>query len=145
MLDDVTLLDMMRLGSELAFNAIYKKYATLLKQEAHYHLKRNYGPEHEAEDIAQDILTSIWVRRHEFQFSGSLKAYLLAGVHFKCVDLLRKRRSLHRYQQYKVEFGPLADYNRRLDDKDLGALIEVAFRQLPTGREAVCRLKYKER
>lgn len=140
MVDDSTLLDMIRLGSELAFTDLYHKYYPLLKKEAYYLLHSNL----EAEDVVQDIFLSLWVRRQVIPATTAIKFYLFRAVHHKCIDCQRRQLYDHRHQQYHLAYVSTVDYNRRLDDKDLDVFIEATFRRLPTGREVVCRLKYKE-
>ncbi|MCS2956454.1 hypothetical protein NXX53_03105 [Bacteroides salyersiae] len=44
-----------------------------------------------SQNIVEDVMMSIWEKREQLIISTSVKSYLLASVHNKCIDYLRSR------------------------------------------------------
>src|ERR1700753_4200566 len=81
-----------------AFSKIYKKYWQELYNDA-YNRTRN---REQCEDIVQNVLADLWLRREGNQ-SGNLQAYLHTAVKFQFYKLISKQNGPAVYLDYLDE------------------------------------------
>ncbi|MBX3252787.1 MAG: RNA polymerase sigma-70 factor [Chitinophagaceae bacterium] len=81
------LLDLVKQDNKKAFEEIYSRYWHTLTQIASKHLQSKQR----AEDIVQEIFISFYSRRHEFELSVSLRAYLSQALKFKIMNEFRSQ------------------------------------------------------
>jgi RNA polymerase sigma factor (sigma-70 family) len=125
-------------GDTAAFTEIYAHYKSHLLMEA-YNKVRN---KQEAEDMVQEIFTSLWFRRHELTISSSLKHYLSRAVHLQYAYKCRRNevaRKFVTHVQYTATEGATP---RNLENKEIGQLIRKAARAVsaPACRKVFERL-----
>jgi RNA polymerase sigma factor (sigma-70 family) len=96
-----------------------------------------------AEDVVQEVLTAVW--RHPAAFDptrGSFSAWLMAVVHHKAVDVVRREQAAgrrlapahHEHADDREEMAP--DAAEQVCDRDAGARVRTALAALPpTQRE----------
>src|SRR5580698_31243 len=58
----------------------------------------------EAEDVIQDVMAGVWVRREEWGRWKSLEAYCMAAARNQCIDRIRRQR----YRQGQEKLIPAA-------------------------------------
>ncbi len=88
MLDDYLLWWRAKRGSHKAFDLIYQRYADRMLTVA-LHLLGRVG---DAEDVVQEVFTSLVEAPQTIELRGSLKGFLAVCVANKSRDLLRRRR-----------------------------------------------------
>ena len=88
MLEDQILWWRSKRGSRRAFDLIYQKYVDMMLTVA-LHLLGNAG---DAEDVVQDVFTSLVEAPQTLELHGSLKGFLAVCVANKSRDLLRRRK-----------------------------------------------------
>ncbi|MGY0036744.1 sigma-70 family RNA polymerase sigma factor [Pedobacter sp. NJ-S-72] len=86
-LDNIQILEQLRLGNRKAFELIFKEYYKLLNMEAFYILQ----DEMEAEDTVQGFFVDFWERRLYKNIDTSLKAYLRVAIRNRCLKRIEKR------------------------------------------------------
>jgi RNA polymerase sigma-70 factor (family 1) len=87
-LSDHELTDLLRMGDDGAFTAIYERYWELLYRSA---VNILHDPE-AAQDIVQNIFISLWLRRDDVQIS-ILKSYLTQATRFGVFKAIRNRQT----------------------------------------------------
>jgi len=135
--NDDDLVKAMRLGDKRAFEIIFEKYWFKLFSVAYSRLKSR----EEAEEIVQDIFTSVW-KNHDTLLISNLSFYLFASVRKRTVNTLRSRLTHQKYWDYYSRF--FKDYSESTqEDLQLAELnneIEKAILKLPKKSQAVVRL-----
>jgi RNA polymerase sigma-70 factor (family 1) len=93
---DEELLALLKNGDELAFKEIYNKYWKKLYVVAANRLEN----ELDAEEIVQDIFTSLWIRHRDIAvFDDGLAKYLTVSVKYRVIKTLGKYAVKHKFLQ----------------------------------------------
>ncbi|MVT09658.1 RNA polymerase sigma factor [Chitinophaga tropicalis] len=129
-------------GDTTAFAMLYNHYKTSLLMEA-YHKVRN---RQEAEDMVQEIFTSLWQRRKELTISSSLKHYLSRAVHLQYAYKCRRNHVARKFITYVNYTATEGAVPRNLENKELGQLIRKAagYVSAPACRKVFERLYLQE-
>jgi len=77
-------------GDTNAFEVLMLKYRAVSISYANKFLKDYY----EAEDIVQESFAKIYIRRNDYCFDKSFKAYLFTIIKNKSIDCIRKKQGL---------------------------------------------------
>jgi RNA polymerase sigma-70 factor (family 1) len=137
-LSEVELMDLLRRESLGAFREIYVRYWKTLYAEAYKRLKNK----DQAEEIVQDLFTSLWNKRESLQIDETLAGYLYKSVGYRVIDQYRREltRLKHR-QALKVTYSE-ADHSTEngIMLKDLEYSINLAVGQLPDKCRSVYEL-----
>ncbi|MCD8182521.1 MAG: RNA polymerase sigma-70 factor [Bacteroides sp.] len=124
--DDILLLKLIKNGDEHTLKHLFDTYFVSLCRYINVYLDNQV----EAEELAMDIFTYIWVNREQIEIKLSLKAYLFQAARNRCLNALRDRK----------QTIPLNEnLNETLQDKvypvlemeELNNLIEEAICALP--------------
>ncbi len=98
----------------------------------------------EAEDVIQDVMAGVWVRREEWGQWKSLEAYCMAATRNQCIDRIRKRR----YQREKEKSFPAAaavqDPLEKMMSKEMTGRIRQIMAALPENQQLVMHLREVE-
>ena len=87
-LDDLDLLEQIRLGDEAAFGELYDRYSSPL----YNYLLRLTGEQVTAEDLLQEVFLGSWRSARRFRGDASVKTWLFRIAHNKSASWLRKHR-----------------------------------------------------
>lgn len=109
-------------GDANAFASLYEKYRPQLLTEA-YHKVRN---QHEAEDMVQEIFTSLWQRRRQLTITISLKHYLFRAVHLQYAYKCRRNEVARKFVTHTYYTATDAALPQNLENKELGQQIRQA-------------------
>jgi RNA polymerase sigma factor (sigma-70 family) len=138
-LSDEELLNLMRSGNERAFATLYERYWEPLYVGA----GKRLGNTPEAQDIVQDIMESIWIKRLELSTKGgSLAPYLFTLLKYRIIDTLAHTR------QQEIcyhAFGQLLILQKHhvlegLISKELQATIDREIAAMPINMQKVIQL-----
>lgn len=119
---DSVLLELIRVGDQQAFRALYERYWTPLWSYARHAMANS----DDAEDIVQELFTNLWEKRASLQITSSLKAYLFRATLNKVID---------RADRSKYQSTYLDDLKRTYDEG-----IDTVDNQL-FERELMCRFE----
>ena len=135
--NDDDLVKALRLGDKRAFEIIFEKYWFELFNVAYSRLKSR----EEAEEIVQDIFTSVW-KNHDTLLISNLSFYLFASVRKRTVNILRSRLTQQKYWDYYRRFftGYSESTQEDLQLAELNNEIEKAILKLPKKSQTVVRL-----
>lgn len=93
--DEDSLVELMRranAGDAAAYTAFLRALLPPLRRLARTLLVRNGGRVTEAEDVVQEVLLAIHLKRHTWREDTAIGPWLWAITRYKCVDMLRRRR-----------------------------------------------------
>lgn len=135
-MEDFNYIDDLKRGNEKAFHALLDTYSTMV-----YNLALNIlHNEKDAEDIAQEVFTSVFLTIHQFKGDAKLSTWIYRiGVN-KCQELIRSRSRKKRFGFLttldKAETGTQlsANFNHpgiALENKERSALLFAALDRLP--------------
>ncbi|MFT3948793.1 MAG: RNA polymerase sigma-70 factor [Agriterribacter sp.] len=123
------LLSLVKQDNKKAFEEIYSRYWDFLTQIASRHLQSKQR----AEDIVQEIFISFYNRRHEFELTVSLRAYLSQALKFKIMNEFRSqvvRDTYSKHIRYSYTYADAAPYHM-YETKELTGNINRYISQLP--------------
>lgn len=81
-----------RNGDIAAFELLYKTYFAQLWEFAY----RYVHDSDIAQDVVQDVLVTLWQKRVSLKGDENIPPYLYAAVRYRCMDAIRKSKSLQR-------------------------------------------------
>jgi RNA polymerase sigma-70 factor (family 1) len=111
-------------GDANAFTTLYKQYYKQLIIFA----RTKVDNLQEAEDMVQEIFTSLWQRRRELSINISLKQYLYRAVHLQYAYKCRRNEVARRFVTHAYHTSSDSAVPRNLENKELGQQIRDAAR-----------------
>jgi RNA polymerase sigma-70 factor (ECF subfamily) len=139
---DLELLSRVREGDESAFEAIYKRYYSLLYIHACKLLKESG----EAEDCVQEVFSGLWQKAGQLEISVSLSSYLYTSIRNRVLNRIEHKRVKDAYlfsmQRFMKEGESIIDEELRV--RELTALIEKEIAALPEKMREVFELSRRE-
>ena len=103
---DAQLINGIRKGDHDTFRFIFDNYYALMCSIA-YEYVEDY---HLSQNIAEDVMLSIWEKRELLNISTSVKSYLLTSVHNKSIDYLRSYSREAEVVSFESEIGSSSCY-----------------------------------
>jgi RNA polymerase sigma-70 factor (ECF subfamily) len=140
-LSDCELFSLVKQDDIRAFEALYKRYWSLLVNAAYKRL----DSQEKAEDIIQNIFIDLYQRRASIELTLSLTAYLHQALKFRVLNEYRSESIRIKYQ--KSLFLNLVcknDFSDHLEAKELGLRINKVVNDLPEKCRQVFLLSRKE-
>lgn len=104
-LDEIQCINALRNGSYKAFNMIYEEYADQLYMFVLLQLRDHNA----AADIVQETYMRLWANRSHLNCFGNLKQFIFAIARYRIIDLLRKRMSQPRFEEYLEYCSDMTD------------------------------------
>ena len=140
-----------RRGDASALEDVVRAYAPRLAQFAFGFV----GDRAEAEDIVQDVLWRIWDGRAVWRAPSSLRAYLIAAVRNRALNVLGRRRTRDQYAVMVRQSGVAdpasamvpnpADVLADADaSAEMVAALRRAFLELTERQQTAVRLRYED-
>ena len=131
----------LRQGDEQAFREIYERFWLMLYRLAY----KKLGSREEAEEIVQDIYTTLWVKRATAHIER-LAPYLVTAVKYRVIDKIRAEQTQVRY--HIATQDALSELDRstehHLAATDLSDALAVSVERLPAQTREVFRLSRGE-
>lgn len=129
-------------GSESSFEELYNRYWYKLYAEALRRLRKAEL----AEEIVQDLFTSIWLNRKKIHIHSSVAAYLFTSVRYLVISSIQKEMVRKNYKEFYQ--GHFKDYDNstetRIAFNELQDQIENHVRLLPERCRYIYELSRKE-
>ncbi|MFY0256371.1 RNA polymerase sigma factor [Chitinophaga sp. 30R24] len=128
-------------GDTAPFEEIYRRFSGLL----YLHAYRMLANEADAQDIVQEVFTTVWTKGKEVKLTVSLAAWLFVVTRNKVLNLIARQRS---YQQHLSNFRQFISETdtstlSQLTEKELLAIIEQEIQLLPAKMREVFELSRK--
>src|SRR5258708_3087977 len=126
--DEAALVRRVQAGDEMAFREVVERFQTKIFSII-YGILRNRN---DAEDIAQQVFTKVYLSIRNFDFRSSLLTWIYKITVNECYDYLRKKRvrklvyesdfsedDAHRLEAAEPAVDPVAPIDRKLAQQDL--------------------------
>jgi len=128
-------------GSVRAFEQIFKRHWEPLYRHARVKLRSH----EEAEEIIQNIFSTLWERRETLAISN-LTHYLNTALRNRILNVIRDRIPQEKYWKYYKAFIPQQEANteQKVDFNDLNTAVETAVEKLPERSRQVFKLSRLE-
>ncbi len=135
---DATITELIKSGDLKAFEAFFR---SLYQPLCYFALK--YVSSHEiAEEIVQDLFYTLWEKHEEISINTSLKSYMYAATHNRCIKYLDHRRIEMKYEKYVRE--NTGTYAEQLTDvnnlKEIQQIIDKTLSSLPEKCSRIFRM-----
>lgn len=139
---DADILAVARLRDREAFGRLFLFYAPRVKA----YLRRLGAADDAAEDLAQDVLVSVWHRAAQFdRGKASLSTWIYTIARNKRIDTIRReRRPEHDLIDPDQDAGEAPRGDRHAEAELVRREVERAIRQLPPEQAQLLRIFYFE-
>lgn len=139
--NEVHLLADLRQGCVVAFKRIFEKHWSPLYRNA----KLKLGSHDEAEEVIQNIFSSLWEKRETLHITN-LACYLNTALRNRILNIIRDRIPQEKYWNYYKAFIPQSQYvtDQAIAFDDLNDAVEQAVSQLPEKSREVFKLSRME-
>lgn len=141
-LSDANLLALLRQSDMIAFEELYERYWSKLYSAAHKRL----GNREAAEEIVQDIFTSVWLKRSALVINSSFENYLYSSVKYMVFASFQKESNRKAYESYVVHVKK--DVDNSTDEviawNELKRNVSTEVEKLPEKCRKVYELSRKE-
>lgn len=104
-IDESLTIASLRQGDRQAFTLIYEHYWEKLFVVAYRRLRDREA----AEEMVQNVFTSLWARREKLSIEKSLGAYLGASLKYEVLNYLRAQAVRERYAMEQMATAPAGD------------------------------------
>ena len=125
---DQRLLSALNEGSDKAFRLLFNRHWHKVYEAAY----RKVDSKETAEEIAQDIFTSLWDKRGTLVIAD-LPHYLMTAVKYKSIDFIRNKIKRQEYWGYYKAFIPTVTNatEQMVEYDDLMGTLEVGMNKIP--------------
>jgi RNA polymerase sigma-70 factor (family 1) len=126
---DTELVTLLIQGDQMAFEAIYRKYASDLYKYA----RRNIPLKEDCEEIVQDIFTDLWTRHESLGHVTVLNAYLFRMVKYKVIRYFQHSAVKRKYEEHYKLFEAVYESSNEQERNPaaIKAMIEKGLAKLP--------------
>ncbi|WPU91611.1 RNA polymerase sigma-70 factor [Mucilaginibacter sabulilitoris] len=141
-LTDIELADLIKSGSQPAFQVVYNRYWRLL----YGHIYKMLRDEEDAKDILQDVFSGLWLYPEKIPELSNLAGYLYTIARHKVLNAIRKNKYRNDYLESLAIYVSEASEEtlQYIDTRDLMAAIEKEIAALPPRMRQVFELSRKE-
>ena len=138
---DNDLVFLLQEGSEDAYTEIYNRYKWLL----HTHAYKKLGDRDAANDLIQELFTSLWVRRKDIVLTSTLSAYLYTSIRNKVLNIIEHRQVESKYIVSVANFAEqyVSATDHKVRENQLMEIIEREIASLPPKMRQVFELSRK--
>lgn len=129
-------LEKLEKGEEEAFRVLFETFYARLGSFA----CRFVDEQVVAEDIVQDILYDLWMKKLHFENLWALKSYLYNMVRNRCLDILKHRKVEEKYLQEQRNHENSESFLLQLLEDEVYILLKEAIQTLPSQTAKVFEL-----
>lgn len=139
---ETNLLALLKQGDVIAFEELYERYWSKLYSAAY----KRMGKREAAEEIVQDIFTSLWIKRSSLVINSSFESYLFASVKYMVFASFQKENHRKTYESYIVRAKNDVDNStmETIDWNELKQNVSAEVEKLPEKCRKVYELSRKE-
>lgn len=139
---DTNLLALLKQGDMVAFEELYERYWSKLYSAGYKRL----GKREAAEEIVQDIFTSLWIKRSSLVINSSFESYLFSAVKYMVFASFQREKNRKSYENYVVQVHKDIDNStvEAIDWNELKRNVGTEVEKLPEKCRKVYELSRKE-
>ncbi|PRY49881.1 RNA polymerase sigma-70 factor (ECF subfamily) [Arcticibacter pallidicorallinus] len=139
---DSNLLALLKQGDIVAFEELYERYWSKLYSAGYKRL----GNREAAEEIVQDIFTSLWIKRSSLVVNSSFENYLYSSVKYMVFASFQKESNRKTYENYVAHVHKDIDNStvEAIDWNELTRNVGTEVEKLPEKCRKVYELSRKE-
>ncbi len=141
-LSDKNLVDLCREGDTKAFEELYNRYWCKLYSSAFKRIRVREV----AEEIVQELFTSLWLNREKLVIHTSFQNYLYSSVRYLVFAYFSKEYSRKSYEEFAL--GKVSIYDNSTEEvialHDLGKNLDAELSHLPGRCRSVFELSRKQ-
>lgn len=133
------------------FHEIYEKLFRTAYPQLFFYAQRLVG-EDDAADVVEDVFFELWKRRESIDFGDRIESFLYKAVYTRCINVLRRRNittgyvtlleEVHEKQLERIEDVHSAASFTKIENSELGVILQQAISSLPAKCGEVFRLSY---
>lgn len=140
--NDAELAGLFQAGNTAVYKVIYDRYWQLLFRFSRK-LLQNAAL---AEDVVQEVFTTFWLRRSQFDLNGPLAAYLYKLTKNKILDMVKHSKVEIRYLEHLKQVIQLGDAlpDQLYVEKELYDQIEREIKNLPEKMRVIFEMSRKD-
>ncbi len=141
-LSDQNLLNLCREGDSAAFEELYNRYWSKLYSSAFKRVRIREI----AEEIVQELFTSLWINRAKLSIHTSFENYLYTSVRYLVFAYFSKEYSRKSYEEFAFDTTSIYDNSTEeaIAFNDLGRSLEKELNCLPSRCRSVFELSRKQ-
>ncbi|HWZ03013.1 RNA polymerase sigma-70 factor (ECF subfamily) [Mucilaginibacter frigoritolerans] len=141
-LPDHELIDLLKSGEHAAFIEIYERYWTVL----YLHARKILRNEAEAEDVVQEIFSSLWLKKEDIVLKSSLSSYLYSAIRYRIFNQIEHKKVISDYLKSLQQFIKEGEFvtEELYREKELAELIEKEIQALPSKMRQIFELSRKQ-
>lgn len=132
---DEQLVQLIKIGNELAFTTVYDRYWKHLLSIAYNHLKDSA----KAEEVVQEVFLDLWARREKLAIEN-LRAYLAGAIRFSVFKSIYREKRRRELLNSQGQLSETVFNENRIDLRILQDIIEGLVDELPKQ----CKLVFKK-
>lgn len=139
---DSNLLTLLSQGDMVAFEELYERYWSKLYSAAYKRLSNREA----AEEVVQDIFTSVWLKRSSLVIYSSFENYLYTSVKYMVFASFQKETNRKTYENYAMHVNTHVDNStvEEIDCNELKRNVSSEVEKLPEKRRKVYELSRRE-
>lgn len=140
---NIELLERLRNGDILAFDAIYKKYSTRL----YGFILKIIKQDSDAEELVQKVFVKIWESRINIKANASFDSYLFTTAYNTTMSLLRKRVHEKNYLEHLKSIQQISSPSNIIEEihsEDVKNSFQKLINQLTPRQKEVFNLSREE-
>lgn len=133
---------LLKQGDMVAFEELYERYWSKLYSAAYKRLSNREA----AEEIVQDIFTSLWIKRSALAINSSFENYLYSSVKYMVFASFQKESNRKAYESYFIHVNSVVDNStiEEIDSNELKRNVSSEVEKLPEKCRKVYELSRKE-
>lgn len=125
-------------GNEISFKEIFHEYYPPLCSFARSYL---FDPD-SCEDIVQEVMLSVWLKRQEFSDFRSFKAYLYTAVKNACLNIRKHEKVREKHEKEIIFLESEAFFQDTLIEEEVHRILFESYKSLPEQCNRVLHLCY---
>jgi len=135
---DIALVQRIHAGDAGAFDLLIRGHFTALVRFAASFV----GTRDAAEDVVQDVLTRLWMRRHHMPTTGSVRAFLFTATRNHALNVLKHNRVVARSMEMLSREQSIASRGSDEATRDALARLDAVIVTLPERQRSALALRY---
>ena len=134
-------LEALRRGEPWAFDRVYTRYATPLKN----YISALTGNEEDARELNHDVFVALWTGRDKIVPEKGIRGFLFQRATHLAMNWFDHKKVIQRYREFRARnIDTALPPDTHLMDEELRMIIEIFLQGLPRQKQTIFRLRHHE-